>query len=184
MVTEMKTHRVTIIASGLPTENHAHAERLFEAGCDDATVSLQKGRCVIEFEREAMTFEEALESAIHDVRAAGAMIERIEPDHLVNASDIAARGGFTRAAVSLYAGGKRGEGFPAPIARITTDSPLWDWAEVAEWLVREKQADAQAAHEARVIREANRVLLDAQRTSPEIEEQVRKALSVAGTGAR
>lgn len=170
MVSEMKTHRLTIVASGLPVEDHAYAERLFEAGCDDATVSLQKGRCVVEFEREATSFEEALESAIHDVRAAGATIERIEPDHLVNASDIAARSGITRAAVSLYAGGKRGEGFPAPIARITTDSPLWDWAEVAEWLVREKQADANIAHEARMIRKANRVILETQKRSPRVKD--------------
>jgi predicted transcriptional regulator len=179
MGNEMKTHRLTIVASGLPVENHAYTERLFEAGCDDATVSLQKGRFVVEFEREATSFEKALESAIHDVRTAGATIKRIEPDHLVNASDIAARGGITRAAVSMYAGGKRGEGFPAPIARITTDSPLWDWVEVAEWLVREKQADAQIAHEARVIREANKVIVETHKQSPEIEEQVGKALSVA-----
>lgn len=176
---EMKTHRLTIVASGLPVENHEYAERLFEAGCDDATVSFQKGLCVIEFEREANSFEQALESAIHSVRAAGATIERIEPDHLVSASDIAARGGITRAAVSHYACGKRGEGFPVPVARVTTDSPLWDWVEVAEWLVNHKQVDTQVAHEALVIREANRVILDTHSRSPEIEQQVRKALAVA-----
>lgn len=175
----MRTHTLTIVASGLPIENHAYAERLFQAGCGDATVSLQKGLFVIDFERDASSFEDAVETSIKDVRTAGATIERIEPDHLVSASDIAARSGLTRAAVSMYASGKRGEGFPAPVARVTTESPLWDWVEVAEWLVRENKADRRVAHEALVIREANRVIMDTNRRPSEIEQQLRKALAVA-----
>lgn len=175
----MKTYRLTIIASGLGRDEDVYAEKLFEAGCDDATISLQKGLLVLEFEREANSFEDALQSAIYDVRTSGATIERIEPDHLVNASDIAIRSGITRAAVSLYACGKRGEGFPAPVARVTTDSPLWDWAEVAEWLGRESRLSQDVVHEALVIREANRVIVETHGRSPEIEEPFRKALAVA-----
>ena len=33
--------------------------------------------------------------------------------------------------------GTRGSGdFPCPVQRIRGQSPLWDWADVAEWLLR------------------------------------------------
>ncbi len=156
----MKNHSLTIIASGLEIGNLDYADRFFEAGCDDSTISLQKGLFVLEFDREANTFEDALITAIRDVKKVGATIERIEPDHLVSAADIATRTGVTRAAISLYASGKRGEGFPSPIARITTDSPLWDWPEVAKWMVGQKQITEEAALEASVIRDMNHAILN------------------------
>jgi predicted transcriptional regulator len=155
---EVKNFSLSIIASGLDVNAADSFERLFEAGCDDATISVQKGLFVIDFDRDANSFKEALVSAIHDVKRAGARIDRIEPDYLVNASDIASRMGATRAAVSLYASGKRGRCFPAPVARVTTDSPLWDWVEVSEWLVQEKKLSQEAVEEAHLIREMNRVI--------------------------
>ena len=154
----MKNFSLSIIASGLDLNAAQSFDRLFAAGCDDATISVQKGLFVIDFDRDANSFKEALVSAIRDVRRAGATIERVEPDYLVNASDIAARMGVTRAAVSLYAKGKRGRFFPAPVARVTTDSPLWDWVEVSAWLVQEKKLPQAAAEEARLIREMNRAI--------------------------
>ena len=68
----MKTHRLSIIASGLDVTTNDYADRFFEAGCDDATVSLQKGRFVLDFDRAADSFEKALISAIHDVKRSGA----------------------------------------------------------------------------------------------------------------
>src|SRR4051812_46724840 len=117
----MRTHNFTIIASGMDTSSDEYAERLYEAGCDDATIAVQKGLLVIEFDREARTFSSAVVSAIGDVRKAGATIERVEPDYLVSAAEIAKRSGVGRAAVSLYAKGERGKDFPSPVARVTTD---------------------------------------------------------------
>ena len=154
----MKNFSLSIIASGLDLTAAESFDRFFAAGCDDATISVQKGLFVIDFDRDANSFKEALVSAIHDVKRAGATIERIEPDYLVNASDIACRMGATRAAVSLYASGKRGRCFPAPVARVTTDSPLWDWVEVSAWLVQEKKLPQEAVEEAHLIREMNRVI--------------------------
>lgn len=151
----MKTHILTIVASGLDAASLDYADRFFEAGCEDATVSLQKGLFVIEFSREAVSFERALVSAIHDVRKTGATIERVEPDHLVSAADIAARAELSRSAVSLFAAGKRGEGFPAPVARVTTESPLWDWAAVAQWLCEHRAVSEDVVSEAAAIRAAN-----------------------------
>jgi transcriptional regulator with XRE-family HTH domain len=162
---EMKSYNFTIVASGLEQGAQDYSDRFFEAGCDDATIALQKGRFVLEFDRDADSFEDAALSAILDVRQAGASVERVEPDHLVNASDIAERMGVTRAAVSLYAQGKRGGGFPAPVARVTTDSPLWDWSDVAKWLMGEGKISEEAFLEALAIRRINEAIAHDQRSA-------------------
>src|SRR5690606_38553353 len=90
-----------------------------------------------DFAREAASIEEAIASAVESVRALGATVERVEPDPLVSLSEIAARTGLSRAAITQYAKGQRGKAdFPAPVARVTSDSPLWDWGAVAIWFYR------------------------------------------------
>ena len=84
----MKSHEFTIIASGLDPEAEDFADRFFEAGCDDATLSFQKGVIILEFAREAVSFSKAVASAYADVRHAGASVDRIEPDYLVSLSEI------------------------------------------------------------------------------------------------
>ena len=42
---------------------------------------------------------------------------------------------MSRQAISLFKDGARGKGgFPSPVQRIKNQLPLWDWADVAEWL--------------------------------------------------
>jgi hypothetical protein len=151
----MKTFEFTIIATGMDPHASDFEDRLFEAGCDDATIAFQKGTIVLEFDRVAKNFSHAIDSAIRDVRRAGAYVRHVEPDHLVNLSDIAARAGITKAAVSFYAKGERSEGFPAPVARVTTESPLWDWVEVAEWFRKQGRLSADVLVEARILRQTN-----------------------------
>lgn len=160
----MGKHNFVLIVSGIdPTLDDHAVDRLYKAGCDVATVSMQKGLMVLEFDREARNFISALFSAIADVQKAGGMIDRIEPDHLVSASEIAKRCGLGRAAISLYAAGARREGFPRPVARVTTESPLWDWVEVASWLHRRNQLDRAAAVQARLVRLVNQAIEQPQR---------------------
>ena len=151
----MKTHSFTIIASGLDPNARDFEDRFFEAGCDDATITFQKGAIILEFDREAKNLSHALMSAISDVQAAGARVEHVEPDHLVSLTDIAVRAGVTRAAASLYAKGLRGKDFPAPVARVTTDSALWDWVQVARWLFRHRRLSMEDVLRARLVRAAN-----------------------------
>ena len=151
----MKRHEFTIIATGLDPMAKDFDDRFFEAGCDDATISVQKGTIILEFDREARTFFGAVESAKEDVTRAGATVVHVEPDHLVSLSDIANRAGVTRAAVSNYAGGTRCEGFPTPVARVTTDHPLWDWVEVARWLFQRGRLSLSEVTRARVVRRVN-----------------------------
>jgi transcriptional regulator with XRE-family HTH domain len=151
----MKTFEFTIVASGLDPHADDFEDRFFAAGCDDATLSFQKGAIILDFARDAGSFADAVRSALLNVVQAGARPVHIEPDYLVSLSDIAERAGLSRAAISLYAKGERGQDFPAPIARVTTESPLWDWVEVADWMHRHDKLPVQALAEAKVVRAAN-----------------------------
>ncbi len=151
----MKIHEFTIIASGLDPAADGYEDRLFEAGCDDATFSFQKGVIIAEFHREAETFSAAIASAYEAMLRAGAEVERIEPDHLVSLSEIAERAGLSRMAVSHYTRGERGENFPGPVAKVTSKHPLWDWPEVAEWLFERGTLSREDVVEARIVKEAN-----------------------------
>lgn len=154
----MKTFDFTIVASGLDPAADDFEQRFYDAGCDDALIAFQKGHILVDFTRQAESLAAAIASAVGDVRRAGATVDRIEPDPLVSLSDIAARSGLSRAAVSLYFKGERGRGFPPPVARVTADSPLWDWATVARWLHDHDRLDRDAVIEAETVREANRTL--------------------------
>jgi hypothetical protein len=151
----MKTYEFAIIASGLDRNDDDFETRFFEAGCDDATVAFQKGHIILDFAREAESIEEAIASAIENVAAAGATVDRVEPDPLVNLADIAARTNMTRAAMTQYSKGQRGKDFPAPKVRVTTDNPMWDWAVVARWLYKNRKLSREAAIEAEVVSVAN-----------------------------
>jgi len=154
----MKTHEFTIVASGLDPEADGYEDRFFEAGCDDATLSFQKGVIIAEFARKAVSFSKAVANAYEDMLKTGVKIERVEPDYLVSLSDIAERSGLTRQAISLYTKAERGSSFPNPVARVTSNSPLWDWLEVTEWLHALSKIDREAVVEARIVKEANRFI--------------------------
>lgn len=152
----MAVHSFTLVA---PVRDEPDietlSERLFEVGGDDATVSIQRGLFLIDFDRESRTFLGALVSAASDVQRAGVKAVSVEPHHLVNLSEIAERAGLTRAAAWQYANGGRGEGFPPPVARVTSDMPLWDWVEVSRWLWKRGQLPREGVTRARIVRLAN-----------------------------
>lgn len=151
----MKTFEFTIISTGLDPHSDDFEGRFYAAGCDDAAVSFQKGHILVDFAREAASLEDAIVSAIENVQATGAIVEHVEPDPLVSLSDMAARSNMSRAAMTNYFKGDRGTGFPAPKARVTTDSPLWDWADVSLWLYRHDRVSREVAVGAAVVTAAN-----------------------------
>ncbi len=151
----MKTFEFSIIASGLDPEAEDFADRFFKAGCDDATISFQKGHIIVDFARDADSIDAAIVAAVQSVEAAGAKVDRVEPDPLVSLADIASRTGMSRAAMTQYSKGQRGKDFPPPVARVTSDSPLWDWATVAKWLFQHEKISRDTAMEAEAVRAAN-----------------------------
>ena len=84
----------------------------------------------------------------------------MEPDTFVSISDIAERINASRQAVSLWTLGKRGPGeFPAPVVRVNSDTPLWDWTSVARWLyVNDKLDDPSLIIEAAIVSYANNAI--------------------------
>ena len=152
----MKTFEFSIIASGLDPNSDDFESRFYDNGCDDALIAFQKGHIIADFAREANSIDEAIASAVANVCAAGARVDRIEPDPLVNLTEIASRTDMTRAAISNYAKGARGKkDFPPPVARVTSDTPLYDWAEVASWMAVNKKVSIETAVAAGVFKEAN-----------------------------
>lgn len=154
----MAVHEFCVVATGLDPTADDFESRFYAAGCDDATVSFQRGHVIVDFSRDAETLEEAIASAAAGVAAAGARVQRIEPDPLVSLADIAARSGLSRAAISQYAAAQRGKGFPAPVAKVTSESPLWDWSAVAAWLFRQGRLSRQELTAAEVLKQANALL--------------------------
>ena len=154
----MAMFEFSIVASGLNHEAEDFEARFYNGGCDDSLVAFQKCHIIIDFAREAETVDEAIASAIEAVTALGAVVERVEPDPLVNLSDIAERSDLTRAAVSLYNKGQRGKDFPAPVARVTSDSPLWDWSAVAQWLFANGKLPLASLEMAVAVKEANEAI--------------------------
>ena len=133
-------------------------DALFQAGCDDATVSMQYGRLYIEFSRSATSLEDAIIGAIHDVRKAGigAEVLRVDECNLVTASEIARRMGRSRQLVHQYMKGQRGPGgFPPPESQLTDQAPLWAWCAVSYWLVQNNLLRPQESWNAEVVEAIN-----------------------------
>jgi predicted DNA-binding transcriptional regulator AlpA len=100
-------------------------------------------------------------------------VDRIEPDPLVSLADVAARTGMSRAAMTQYSKAQRGKDFPTPVARVTSDSPLWEWASVARWLFRNGKITRDAAIEAEIVRAANAAIASRE---PKLRESLQKSL--------
>ncbi|MFI5392271.1 MAG: helix-turn-helix transcriptional regulator [Myxococcota bacterium] len=128
------THTFTLIVEG-PVDDDSVLDALFDAGCDDATFGSVDGIGFADFQRDARSFLEAVRSAIRAVGSVPQLrVVRIEPEDLVTVAEIARRLGRSREGVRLLITGARGPGgFPAPIARIRSRSPMWRWTDVARW---------------------------------------------------
>ena len=105
-------HDFALLLGGISEIDEQAADALFEAGCDDCTISVRSGRVSLSFVRMATSLTEAINSAIRNVRSAGirATIVRIDKCNLVTQSEIARKIGRTRQQVHQYVNGDRGSG--------------------------------------------------------------------------
>jgi hypothetical protein len=95
----MSTFRFSLVVEGTDLLAPERLDALFEAGCDDATLSVPE-----------------------------ALVIRVEPDELVTAAEIAQALGRSRESVRLLIFGKRGPGgFPAPASHLRSRGRLWRW---------------------------------------------------------
>lgn len=166
----MKTFEFSIIASGLDPAAKDFEARFYNVGCDDATISFQKGHIIVDFAREAETLESAVASAVKAVKKAGAKVDRVEPDPLVSLADMAKRTGMTRAAMTNYFKGWRAKGFPPPVAKVTSESPLWAWSAVARWLFQRSMVSREDVLAAEIFKEANEAV---EQDEPNLEKRLK-----------
>jgi hypothetical protein len=108
-------------------------DQLYESIADEVGVETGPKGSFLTFEREAYSFLDAALYAVNQVVKAGFEPVAVE-DELVSITEIAQRLGRTRQSVSMLARGHRGGGgFPQP-AVGGVRSPLWHWADVADYL--------------------------------------------------
>ncbi|MFO1378565.1 MAG: DNA-binding protein [Steroidobacteraceae bacterium] len=148
-------------------------ERLGKAGCDDAVVGIgQPGRIALDFTREAGSAEQAIISALEDVKRAIPGAELIEacPD-FAGLTDIAELVGVTRQNMRKLMLTHTGT-FPAPVHDGST--ALWHLAPVLEWLsVRAGYAIEQRLLEtARITMHVN-VTRESHRLGPPLGDRIR-----------
>jgi hypothetical protein len=142
----MKIYEFSVIASGLDPSADNFEARFYDAGCDDATISFQKGHTIVDFAREAESADAAISSAVEAVLAAGAVVDRVEPDPLVNLAEIAARTGMSRAAMTQYSKGQRASGFPAPVARVYVGQPIMGMVQCGAVAFQAQQIESGSGH--------------------------------------
>ena len=76
--TSKTKYEFTVVLKGFRKLTDAAPDALFEAGCDDGTPSTCNGVFSIDFHREADSLEEAIRSAIANVKSAGFDVDRVE----------------------------------------------------------------------------------------------------------
>jgi hypothetical protein len=127
------TYAFTLVLDRSPVDDEL--DKLFEAGCDDATFGVEKGLAVGEFDRDAPSLARAVASAVHDVESAGFTVVRVLDEDLLTLADIADRIGQSRESVRRYATGERGPGgFPPPVNPVRDGTVFYRWTEVGPWL--------------------------------------------------
>ena len=76
----MKNYEFDIILSGASEITDEQADALFAGGCDDGTPACSNDMAWIHFDREALSLEEAIHSAVMQIRSAGFAVSKIELD--------------------------------------------------------------------------------------------------------
>jgi Uncharacterized protein conserved in bacteria (DUF2188) len=130
-------------------------------GCDDALVGGREHEAIVEFDREAASFLEAVESALEQIEpVSGLHVRRVEQEELVSLSAIAARVDRSVESVQLLAEGREGPGgFPLPVAWVGAETGLWEWPAVESWWHEHISAeDAVLAHNAQFLAALNDAL--------------------------
>lgn len=76
----MKAYEFDVFLKDVAEVTDDQADALFAAGCDDGTPVSCNGSTWIHFDREAQSLEDAIRSAVMQVRSAGFRVSKIELD--------------------------------------------------------------------------------------------------------
>jgi hypothetical protein len=76
----MKTYEFDVVLKDLGEITEDRADALFAVGCDDGTPASCNGVAWIPFDRDAGSLEEAIRSAVAQVRAVGLSVSKVVLD--------------------------------------------------------------------------------------------------------
>src|SRR5436190_15813608 len=76
----MKTYELDVVLSEAHEVTDDLADELFAAGCDDATLASCDGVVWVHFDREAASPEDAIRSAVEQIKIAGISLSKVELD--------------------------------------------------------------------------------------------------------
>lgn len=65
---DMASHRFTVVVDCVDLQSDQGINALFSVGCDDATAARVDGVQYVEFDRNAVTLDAAIRSAVSDLR--------------------------------------------------------------------------------------------------------------------
>lgn len=171
-----------LVLSGVSELSDDVMDKLFEAGCSDATPTLVYGNIWLEFSRTAPSLKDAILSAIKDVCKSniGAAVVQVAECDLITQAEIARRIGKSRQYVHQLLIGTRGPGgFPPPVAQLSNDVYLWQWCAVSYWLYQNNLIKPEYVEDAETIVAVNAALLykDLQiGRNPKLLDEVTKAI--------
>ncbi|MCC7476767.1 MAG: helix-turn-helix transcriptional regulator [Pirellulales bacterium] len=177
-------YEFSLVLTGVDSVTDEAVNKLYENGCDDATISVRSGRVYTTFARRASSIKDAILSAIKDVREAGigADVLRVDECNLVTQAEIARRTGRSRQQINQFIAGTRGPGgFPGPACHICDDHPLWYWCEVSYWLWENDMIPEAKLREAETIEIINNILefRHQQQLRPELAEEIISLISAS-----
>lgn len=133
----MKNYDFTLIVLG-EVDFEQVVDALYEAGCDDATMSYSGGIIFLHFVRESTDFEIAVLSAIADIETAvpKLKVKGLEPSDLVTLDDIACRLGYSEEYTSKLLTGRIDSinNPPLPYANVDDGTTIWSFKDVINWL--------------------------------------------------
>lgn len=182
--TRRQEYDFALIIGGVNELTQAIEDALFDAGCDDATLSICYGMLYMEFSRPAASLKDAILSAIRHVQKAGIGAEalRVDACNLVTASEIARRIGRSRQLVHQYMTRQRGPGgFPPPQYHLAEHKPLWTWSAVSHWLTQNNLLRPEENRNAEVVEAINNALESARQRQrcPDLVNEISRELRLA-----
>ena len=174
-----KIFQFTLVLKNVDENTPNLEDSLYEAGCDDALINYRNGAVYLDFDRESVSLEESVISAIKDISAASIEIEvaSVAPENLVTEMEISKRLNTSRQAISLWTKGERRGSFPHPVMRLAEKSPLWKWDEVSEWAYQNNVIkDKEIVQDAEFLANINAALEEQDKKTRDIRNKLLKKI--------
>lgn len=160
----MTTYTFEIVVSGIKIASDDDmfdvSDALYTAGCIDSHPAAYNGTLYVPFTRKSDSYETAVKTAIEQIESIPNLkCLSVDVGGLVSLTDAAELAGLTKATLSKYSKGQRGNGdFPCPISRVDSSRPLWSWGDVAEWLEQHGAVNNETVKQAHITQAINTAL--------------------------